>query len=222
MSKKDDVVIQEPPMEEFGKRHSCIKRTCLSGCGCFVLFIIAAVVIINLATRDHTKNLKAIPPSLPQKVPLYDALNVRTIKFTSGEAQSKAYQTAAIVPKIFLAPIVFTWPEKFVDNPKIGGRDAFLENMKKFLKRPVASTPDTILLEWDHLSAEPKFIEEYYKSELKKKQFSVEQASRTASSTQLLFKKDATAGAIFITDNDARREGTDYVSVKINMNDIEK
>lgn len=223
MSRRDDVVIQEPPMEEFGKRHSCIKRTCLSGCGCFLLFVIGTLVLINFATRDHTKNLKNIPPTIQKEIPLYDTNNVNTIKFTSGKDQSNAYQKAAIVPKLFLAPFVYSWPEKFVENPQYGsGREVFIENMKNFLKRPVAKTPDTILLEWDHLSAEPRFVEEYYKSELKKKQFSVEQTSRTASSTQLLFQKEATTGAIFITDNDARREGTDYVSVKINMDDIEK
>ncbi len=219
MARKDDVVIQEPPMEEFGKRHSCIKRTCLSGCGCVIFFLIGAVFLVNFAAKERIRELKHIPENVEETVPLYDAQNVRTIQQINGKEKNAGFEIAAIIPKLFLSPLVVTFPEKFIENPEHGGRDAHISNIKKFLKRPLADQRNTVILEWTNLSAEPKFIVEYYQTELKQKQFQIQSTGKTSSSTQLLFEKNDINGAVYIQDETPRKEGTDFVSVRIQIKD---
>jgi len=187
MARKDDVVIQEPPMEEFGKRHSCVKRTCLSGCGCILFFIIGGVFLINFAAKERIKDLKHIPETVESNIPLYDPQNVRHIQQISGKEKNKGFEIAALVPKVLISPLVITFPEKFIENPKKGDRDAHIANIKTFLQTPLGDQRDTLILEWTNLSAEPKFLVEYYQTELKKKQFQIQATGKTTSSTQLLF-----------------------------------
>lgn len=214
---REEVVIQEPPVEEFGKKHSCIKRTCLSGCGCFFIFIIAALILINYATNERERNLKNIPEKIQKNIPLYDEQNIKTIKFLNGEEKQKKLNYIALFPKIVISPMIIQWPEKFITNPQKGGKEAHLANIKTFLKLPIAEVKDTITLEWKALPAEPKFIEEYYTNELTKNHFTLETASKTASSSQILFQKEKISGVVYIQDNSPTIEGTDLITLKIYM-----
>lgn len=214
---REEVVIQEPPMEEFGKKHSCIKRTCLSGCGCFFIFIIGALILINYATNERERSLKNIPETVKKNVPIYDEQNIESIKFLSGEEKQKKLGLIAIFPKMLLSPMIVQWPEKFLEKPEHGGRAAHLANIKAFLKLPVGQNKDIITLEWKNLSAEPKFIEEYYTNELTKSNFTLENAARTASSSQILFQKEEISGTLSIQDTTPKTEGTDTVLLKVHM-----
>ena len=178
---RGDVVIQEPPLEEFGKNHSCLKRTCLSGCGCFFIFLIGTLFLINYATKQREREIKNIPRLVTESVPLYDAQNIHKIKILSGTT------------------------------------NAHIANIKALFKVPLSDARDTITLEWKNLSAEPQFIEQYYKDELEKKDFTLEPTASTASTSQFLFKKQNINGALYIKDSGSKLEGTDFVSVKINM-----
>lgn len=218
MPKKDDIIIQEPPLEEFGKKHSCIKRTCLSGCGCLFLFLFGSIFLIHYATREHEREIKRIPPLVERNVPLYDTQNLSKIKIINGEERQKGFELAALIPKLFISPLIIEWPEKFVENPqKTGGNQAHIANIKKFLKKPLSESKDVVTVEWKNLSAEPKFVEEYYKDELTKRDFKIENTARTTSTSQLLFEKPGISGAVYIQDFSARKEGTDFVSVKVTM-----
>lgn len=215
---REDVVIQEPPVEEFGKKHSCIKRTCLSGCGCFFIFIIGSLILINYATNERERSLKNIPEKIQKNIPLYDEQNIKTIKMLSGEEKQKKLGLIAIFPKLLLSPMVVQWPEKFIENPEHGGRAAHIANIKRFVKLPVGDSKDIVTLEWKNLAAEPKFVEEYYTNELTKNNFTLEKAGQTTSSSQILFEKEQTSGTLLIQDTTPKIEGTDTVILKIHMN----
>lgn len=214
---KQDVVIQEPPMEEFGKKHSCIKRTCLSGCGCVILLIIGFVALINFATTHRgVRNLKSIPRQVTATVPLYDAQNVKSIKLETENGSKIVLAVTSFLPKLVLSPLIVVSPEKLMENPAVG-QGAYKENLKTFFKKPLRQPQNTYILEWKNLPAELSFIEDYYESELKKRDFTVEESSRSTSTVQMIFKKDGVEGVFLGQDMRPEKDGTDTVVVTINM-----
>ncbi len=217
MARKNDVIIQDPPMEEFGKRHSCIKRTCLSGCGCVLLFFLGILFVVHFASQERTKELKEIPKSVVSSVPLYDAQNIRTIQFTNAQEKNIAIEIAGFIPKIILSPFVIGFPEKFIENDNTEASSTHFENIKTFLQRPLEDKKDTIFLEWTNLSADPKFVAEYYKNELKKQNFQIEETHINTYFTKIIFKKEDIRGILSIQDQSPTKEGTDSVSITIHM-----
>ncbi len=70
--KLDNVEIKNPPIGEFNKKPSCIKRGCFGGCGLIILFLIAILVILKFTTTENPKELKALPEFFPAEIPIYD------------------------------------------------------------------------------------------------------------------------------------------------------
>lgn len=213
---KEDVVIQDPAIEEFGKKHSCIKRTCLSGCGCFLLFLILFVVAINVASHPRSRSLKAIPPPLKVQVPLYDTQNVQKITVIKNTDNNLLGGVLSLVPKMILSPVVVVKPELFLTRPQ-HGEDAALENLKIFFKKPLSEPKETYTLQWKNLSAELSFIKDYYQSELEKKQFTLKTIQTSTSTLNISFQKHGISGVILGEDHSDKKDGTDFVSVQVSI-----
>lgn len=77
------VEIKEPPMQEFKKRGSCFKRTCVVGCGSIVLFILIVIAGAIAAGKPRTKELRNLPDHFPKSVTLYDANSIDRITILS-------------------------------------------------------------------------------------------------------------------------------------------
>ena len=84
------------------------------------------------------------------------------------------------------------------------------------MKEPVADHRDKIQIEWTELPAEPRFIYNYYKDELTKTGFIINEAVDKNNIRQFGFKLGNTEGVLYITD-DAQKEGTDFVSLTVNI-----
>ena len=102
----EQIEIKEPPIQELGKKRSCLKRTCFTGCGCIVIFIIASVLLLKFATGPRTKKLNEVPDNFPESIPLYDSDNIQEINFTSGKEKGRILEITAFIPKLILSPII--------------------------------------------------------------------------------------------------------------------
>ena len=207
-------------MREFKKQRSCLKRTCFTSCGCLVFFLIGALIILKFTAGPRVKELKSIPANFPMEIVVYDKDNISRITIILGEDRSRAVETIAYVPKLILSPIFLVLEKKFpARKENAEGRietKNTLENFMALMKEPVADHRDKIQIEWTELPAEPRFIYNYYKDELTKTGFIINEAVDKNNIRQFGFKLGNTEGVLYITD-DAQKEGTDFVSLTVNI-----
>lgn len=216
----DNIEIKEPPIKELKKKKSCLKRTCLSGCGCIIIFIIAFLLLLKFAATPREKELKQVPENFPTSIPVYDKDNIVKITFVSGRDRAKWVETATFVPKIILSPILLTLDKYDVvpiqeDNPNRADGISW-DNFIRLVQEPVGNYRDTIKIEWQDLSATPKFIQDYYQTELKKGEFEVNITTENDDMRQFIFMLENIDGVLYIKDNH-EEVGTDYLSITINI-----
>lgn len=219
----DDIEIQDPPLEELSKQHSCLRRTCFS-CLSFVLVLLAiSLLILKFTLGPKTKTLKTMPAAIARTLPIYDPDNMVSITLTAGSERSRGVEMAAFIPKLVIAPIILTLDR---DNNFIRMYRPDLENEIKrsqsgwekfliFMKAPVGDHRDQVRIDWKSLPADANFIREYYDTELKKRGFIIESPSETDTIKQFTFAKDTIQGSIYIEDNPSTPE-TDAVSMTVN------
>ncbi len=202
----EDIEIQDPPLEELKKKSSCVKSTCFTGFGCVAVFIIGSLILLKFSEWPKTTELKTVPENFPESIPIYSKDDIDLVKFTSGAEQSRARQLVALAPKVLLYPLlsekrslpqIFNW-----------------QNFREYLKRPATDHRDQTIIEWRDLAAEPKFIERYYQSELKKNGYTVTNTSKQENNFEFIFNHEATEGIFSIAD-DPNKKGTDYLIITI-------
>lgn len=216
----DKIEIQEPPIQEFKKQRSCLKRTCFTSCGCLVFFLIGALIILKFTAGPRVKELKSIPDNFPTEIVIYDKDNISKITIVSGEDRSRAVETIAYGPKLVLSPIFLVLEKKFPTRKenaegRIETKNTW-ENFMALMKEEVADHRDKVQIEWTELPAEPRFVYNYYKDELIKTGFTINEAVDKDNIRQFAFKLYGTEGVLYITD-DAQKEGTDFVSLTVNI-----
>ncbi len=217
----DKIQIQEPPIEELKKHSSCFKRTCWSGCGCITIFIIAAILIVKFTAGPQMKELKSVPDNFPKTIPIYDKDNIQKITFISGKERGRAMEYIALGPKLIISPIFLIIEKKFpAKEQSADGRlqtnETWWNGFARIMKEPVADHRDKVQIEWSDLPAEPKFVYNYYKDELTRAGFAVNESLDKDNVRQFAFVLDKTEGVLYITDN-AENGGTDFVSLTVNI-----
>jgi hypothetical protein len=213
------VEIKDPPIREFRKKRSCFARTCLSGCGCIIIFVLAFLLLLKFTAKPAIKELKNLPEYLSGAVPIYDESSINKIEFTSGKNRWKIIEGMAYLPKIIVAPIMIEL--KRIKDPKIETTDneeSYFDwtEFKEIVKEPIADHRDVFNIEWTNLAAQPSFIHEYYQTELTKENFSIDISSENEKVNQFTFSKDNIDGVIYVQD-DLIERGTDYVLLKIRI-----
>jgi len=216
----DKIEIKEPPIQELKKQHSCLKRTCMSGCGCLFVFLIAILLILKFTSGPQIKELKTQPENWPEDIPIYDSDNISKITFISGKERGRAMEYIAYFPKLILSPAFLILEKKFPvhddENGRIPTDESYWKGFMRIMKEPVADHRDKVQIEWEALPAEPRFIYNYYKDELQMENFEITQSQNDEAIKQFFFKRDKTEGVLYITD-DAERPGTDFVSLTVNI-----
>lgn len=202
--RSDDIVIQEPPLQEFQKKRSCLSRTCLTGGGCLVIVVILIVAITQLAAGPRTFEMKDIPDDVLSTAPIYDIINNERIVFISGQERNSAIETIALLPKILFSPVIAA----LVDEPPGA---TYIEKVQAVVQQPVSDHRDEYTIEWRSLTASPNFVYEYYRTELAKQSFEVTDQSANNTVKQLSFMKGAITGNIFIRDDGNTDNGTTFV-----------
>jgi hypothetical protein len=218
MRKKfDKVEIKDPPMQELNKKKSCLWRTCTTGCGFIIVFLILSLLFIRYATKPALKKIKTIPDNLAETMLLYDEDAISEIRFLAGADRSKAIERAALIPKIILSPILVTLEDSLTSNKSGGSTPTFnLQDIKQAISEPIADHRDLIQIEWTDLAAKPNFIDEWYQTELKKRNFEISISTQTEILRQFGFQRNNINGAVYIKDN-PDTNNTDYILVTINI-----
>ena len=103
-------------------------------------------------------------------------------------------------------------PKKFTEDIPIYDE----KNIQKIEFLSSTYQKDSYRIEWTELPAQPSFIQNYYKTELKKRNFTIDISSGNEVVNQFTFKKDNISGVLYIKD-DLIKEGTDYILLIVNM-----
>ena len=205
----EKVEIVEPPIGELTKRHGGFKRSCFTGCGCIVLFIIGLLVGIRLFVGSGPKAIKDLPENFPKSIPVYDSDNVDSITFISGKYKNRSLEIAGIFPKFILSPLLLKSEE--TASAKVQKEDT-LKRLWRLMTTPVGDSRDTIQIEWGNLHAEPAFVISYYDTELRKQGYTTSEVT-TAS---LSFEKDAITGTLTTEKVAARSNGSTFAILTVN------
>lgn len=199
MTHRDDfVAIQAPPLQEIRKKRSCLRRGCFSGCGCFFIVFILSLVFVNIITHPRPKKLDAVPAHIADIIPIYDKDTIQHISFLSRTQQGRIVETAAIIPKIILSPILL--PLEKYTNLDRQERQLTIQNVFSFVQEPVSDYQDMVTIVWKDLPAEPNFIYEYYHTELLQRNMRVVRLVETRSKKELSFQTDTVKGSLVIVD----------------------
>ncbi|MEK7131350.1 MAG: hypothetical protein AAB797_01260 [Patescibacteria group bacterium] len=215
----NNVEIVEPPIGELTKKYSAfsaIKRTCFTGCGCLVVLIIGITVFLRLALGSGPQTLQKVPGNFPDDIPVYDEDNIEQITFVSGKYKNRGIEIAAFFPKIILSPLFLTLNKNEQDTND-AGKLASVKNLWKIISAPVSDHRDTAQIEWRNLNAEPSFIINYYKTELRKTDYKIDVESEGKAVRQFSFSKDTITGSVYVEGNEELKPGTDYVVLTVNL-----
>ncbi len=215
----DKIEIKEPPIEELNKKRSCLRRSCGTGCGCFAIVVILSLVLLRFTIGPKTKEVRDIPQTFTEAIPLYDIDNVDSIKFTSGKERGKRIEVAAYFPKTILSPFIIYFDKdcKYIPQTDIVCADMTgWQKFRAFISDPVTDKRDTYNIEWSELHAKQDFIIEYYQTELKKKGYSIGLLSENNDIKQFTFSNNMIDGLIYTMD-DASTKDTDFVSLTVNL-----
>ncbi len=215
----ENIEIQEPPLREINKKKSCVRRSCTTGCGCIVLFLIGLLIALKFFLVSSPKNLKEIPKSFPNDIPIYDEDRVSHISFVSGKQKGRVIEMSAYIPKLLLSPF------RVILNKDINGdatsditqgnlSNVGIDDVVNFIHNPTIDQRDIVQIEWDDLLAEPLFIQKYYETQLKKKGYKIKNEKNSSSAYELSFEGRGVDGSVFIKD-DVSEDGTDYLSLTV-------
>lgn len=221
----DNVKVVEPPLGEFSKQHSSLKRTCITGCGCIALFIIGGIIALKLAVGPGPKTLKTVPEDFPKNIPVYDKDTIEQITFISGKYKNRGMEIAAFFPKIILSPLLLTLNKDGSDLPAASPSSTIIEKQARSLQRvwklittPVGDHRDTVQVEWKNMDAEPRFVISYYRNELRKAGYKIDAESEGAGVRQFSFSAlDETTGSLYVKSNEEDHPGTDYAALTVNL-----
>lgn len=220
----DHIEIKEPPIEELGKKHSCIRKTCATSCGCLVLLIIASIIILKITLGPKTRELKDLPPTFAQQIPLYDVEGIEKIEITEGQDRNKGAEYIAFVPKLFVSPVIllldrgneFVQSHDYIPMTAQEKTQDVWERFKAFMKTPVADHRDIYKVEWLMLEADANFIEEYYRNGLERAGFGIGVTSKTQTIRQFIFTKPGIDGVLYIRD-EATTPRTDIIQLNVTI-----
>jgi hypothetical protein len=199
-----EVEIKEPPIQELNKKRSCLKRSCATGCGCIVIFFLAALGLIWFATHPPASSAKKVPSNFPVSIPIYDPDAITSIKIISGAEHNRWIAWAGYLPKFVVTPILFGL-DRVSGNVSAVGRTILAVDRR-----------DSIRIEWEHLSAQPKFIDNYYQSVLKKAGYLMSAGTEINANRRFEFSTGTIDGVLIIRDN-PEREGTDSVVMTVSV-----
>lgn len=200
-----NIEIQEPPLQELNKKRSCVKRSCATGCGCLAIVILAIALLVKLAANPPQKELSLPPPSFPADIPVYDKDAIHGVVLVSGKSRSRWSQPA------------FSLLEKGIGRAaSFAGSGSAAREWLEAVGASLEDRRDSIRVEWKDLTAEPGFVERFYKNELAKSGYAVSDIKGADPRIVFSFQKDAVDGTLVIVDNPDRR-GTDDMTIVIRV-----
>ena len=210
------VEIVDPPISELTKRHRSFTRTCFTGCLFIILFIAVAIGGVRFWLGSRPQELTAVPPEFPSDIGLYDKDSIEQITLISAQYRNHSLKLAALSPRLFLAPLLDDSGSSSAPLTASQAAGSFWQ----ILTAPIEDNTNVVRVQWRSMPAEPLFVLSYYKSELLKKSYTIENETtqRGAGNTvdyRFSFSKVSGAnGTLAITD-DRDNHGTDYAVLTV-------
>jgi hypothetical protein len=95
---------------------------------------------------------------------------------------------------------------------------ANFQRMWQLLTTRVSDGHDTVQIEWRNMDAEPTFVISYYKNELIKKGYTIDEETVGRLSKQITFTgPDGTTGSLQADGDEENHPGTDYALLTVNL-----
>ena len=212
--RREQADIQEPPLKEIKKKRSCFRRSCTTGCGCIVLFIIGVLLFLKFVVLTRPKTVKSVPQHFPDSVPLYDTERIDSITFLSGKQKGRVMGAVSYVTQRTLSPF------SGIFDKDIGISDTIstvgFEDVVTFLSDPVTDPRDVVQIEWTELPAEPSFILNFYRTTLAQRGYTVAAGYASSDVYNLTFGNGTVDGALHIEDP-SDDHGTSFMSLTLSL-----
>ncbi len=217
----DQVEIVEPPIGELTKNHFGLRRILFTGCLAIVIFIVGSIIAFRLAVGQGPTVLSKVPASFPQAIPVYDPDAIDRITFISGGYKNRAVEIAAFFPKLILSQLFLALNGNSPTTGNTADSGGGLNTLTKtwqLISTPVADHRDTIQIEWKNMDAEPTFVVNYYKNELRKKGYKIVQETTGNELKQFSFTNDdGVSGSLLAQGDETKKPGTDYAILTVNL-----
>lgn len=217
----EDIIIQEPPIQELSRQYSCLRRSCFSCLSVLLVILAVSLLILKFTLIPAPRELKKAPTSFTDSIPLYDPDSITKITLLPGADRSRAVEAAAMVPKAIIAPFFITldknqsFLKRSYPSSTLNLQTAsFGKKFNLFLHAPIGDHRDEITITWQDISADPTFISEYFIKELNKRGFVIMAPEQTNQITQYTFNRADLDGSIYI-ENKADTPLTDSMIITI-------
>lgn len=208
----EPIEIIEPPIQEIQRKKSCLGRSCSFSCFTLILLIVGLVIAVRFSAVARPKEIKQTPAHFPKSVPIYDKDAISKISIVSGKKKERAIQTAAKLPDI-VANSIFRFVDGRVDEKQPTELPSTWDEFVYTLENNINDDRDTVTIEWADLIAEPKFIQDYYKTNLRRAGYvTALKTSEDKTTWELTFSKDDVTGVLFISDTPTKT-GTDLFTL---------
>ncbi len=211
------VEIVEPPIRELTKSQSSFKRGCFTGC----LFIVIAIALFLLGIKfligAGPSVIKTVPSTFPQDIPVYDKDAIERITFIPGKYIYRSTEIAALFPKVILSPLLVRVPDSTQTNTTSKTPSTW-NDIWQIISTPVNNLSDSVEIEWRNLDAEPSFIYTYYKKELGKKKYLINDEVRNKNEQHFTFtREDGISGFLLVEGDEESKPGTDYAALTVSI-----
>ncbi|MFB6181507.1 MAG: hypothetical protein ABEJ24_01285 [Candidatus Magasanikbacteria bacterium] len=222
MRKEDnDVQVKGPAVQELEEKGSCLKRSCGKGCFFIILLIISFLGLIKFASSPHLKEVKKVPKSLPEGVPVYEQDSISRIAVASQNNKTFLAKVSDIVPKFFLvsAHVILQEDSPVELKNYLNAKDStekknIFSEFLYLMNQPTKKRQNKIVIEWRNISAEPDFVKDFYTTELKKNGFTVNSTADKKDIKQIGFSKGGIVGSLYL-ENNPEQPGTEIGSLDI-------
>lgn len=213
----DNIEIVEPPIGELTRSNSSLKKTCLAGCGCVIFLLIGALVGLRLFVGSGPTTVKTLPDSFPANIPIYEKDSIDRMTYISGTYKNRSIEIAAFFPKIILSPLLLQLRHEATSSNF--GLPITNKSFWSLLSAPVGDSRDTIQIEWANMDAEPSFVISYYRKELSKSGYQIDDTVKNPGSYEFTFEDTANgvSGSLFTQGKEEDHPGTDYASLTVNI-----
>ncbi|MEK9183393.1 MAG: hypothetical protein AAB849_02690 [Patescibacteria group bacterium] len=204
-------LIEEPPLKN---QKSCLRRGCSWLFSCFLLAVIAFLLIGWFWSEPGTQRLAALPANFPTDIPLYKFEERAGIYYLPSSNKDTIFQRLARLPKLTLNYLLYkinpdlvpeTINEKGETAP--GERLNWNELGNILQKSPSKIYMDTITITWEKIDEREINVYRFFERNLKKQDYAVTMLSKN---TDLNFQKEKVTGRLTIAKSSEQKNAVDF------------
>jgi hypothetical protein len=209
----DNVEIVEPPLQDITHKGSFLKRACLSGC--LFLLIIAALIIALVCAilGSRSKSISKLPSYFPASIPAYDRDNISEITLESDRYKTRKKELSEALDKFLSNPLNLASRNKNEPN--------FIQKIWSTINTPKEQYPNTIVIEWKNINAEPKFVYSYFKNQLQKNGYEFKNEDANEEKPFFEFNKDYINGT-FTAQKSTDDKKTAWLKITVTLPYLEE